>query len=816
MKRAILAVLGSVGISLGAAAQGSLPPSTSPSAPKPVASHAAGVETPEAQTALIKQYCVSCHSDKMKAGGLSLASFDAAQVVEHAPVAEKMIRKLRAGMMPPAGVKRPDDATIAALASAFEARIDRAALEQPNPGSRPSQRLNRAEYAKAIQNLLAVNIDVTAYLPADTISHGFDNVADVQTFSPTLLEGYLRAASQVSRVAIGDRKASPTSVTYKLGRTLSQMDHVEGAPFGTRGGLSVIHTFPADGEYVFKMMLHNEPLGGLYGQATMAVLDKNEHVDVSINGERVALLEVNRRIQEGDGNGLTLVTPPIYIKAGPQRVSAAFINLFEAPIDDLLIPTENTLADVSISYGITVLPHLRDFTVTGPHKVTGVSDTPSRRKVFVCRPTVAAEEAPCAKEIVRRLAAQAYRGAPTTQEIQDLMRFYDQGRASGDFENGVRLALQAILASPRFLVRFEETPKIVPTGQPYRISDIDLASRLSFFLWGTVPDAELVKVAMSGTLKTPAVLEKQVARMLADRRSEALATRFGSQWLRLQDLDKIIPDYLLYPDYDEGLGRSLKRETELFFDSIVREDRNVLDLLTADYTFVNERVAKHYGIPNVTGSAFRRVKLPDERRRGLLGHGSILTLTSNGDRTSPVMRGKWVMEVLLGSPPPPPPPNVPALDDVKPVAGAKFLSVRERMEEHRKNPACTSCHRVIDPLGLALENFDVTGAWRIKDNEVPVDATGDLYDGTKMAGPAGLRAALVKHKDAFLLSFTESLMTYGLGRRVEHYDMPAIRAIVKEAARNDNRISSFIVGVVKSPAFQMTRTEDRTITTEER
>jgi hypothetical protein len=815
MKTAILAVLGAVAIGAAASAQGN-PQRLTSAVPKPVASHAADPSAAETQTALVKQYCTTCHNDRLKSGGLSLASFDAAAVVEQAPVAEKMIRKLRAGMMPPAGVKRPDAETIAALAQAFESRIDAAAAVAPNPGSRPSQRLNRAEYARAIRDLLSVDVDVTAFLPPDTISHGFDNVADVQTFSPTLLEGYLRAAGQVSRLAIGDRRASATSVTYKLGRTLSQMEQVEGAPFGTRGGISVIHTFPADGEYVFEMMLHNEPLGGLYGQATMAVLGQNEQVDVSINGERVALLDVNRRMQEGDGNGLTLSTPPIYVKAGPHRVSAAFIKLFESPIDDLLIPTENTLADVSISYGITVLPHLRDFTVTGPHTVTGVSDTPSRRKVFSCRPTVAAEEAACAKEIVGRLATQAYRGTLSAQEIDDLMRFYSQGREHGDFENGVRLALQAILASPRFLVRFEEAPPVVPDGKTYRVSDIDLASRLSFFLWGTVPDAELVKSAMGGTLKTPGMLEKQMRRMLADPRSEALATRFASQWLRLQDLEKIIPDYLLYPDYDEGLGRSMKRETELFFDSIVREDRGILDLLTADYTFVNERVARHYGIPNVSGPAFRRVKLSDERRRGLLGQGSILTLTSNGDRTSPVMRGKWIMEVLLGSPPPPPPPNVPALDDVKPVGGSKFLSVRERMEEHRRNPACNSCHRVIDPLGLALENFDVTGAWRIKDNEVPVDATGDLYDGTKMAGPAGLRAALLKHKDAFVLSFTENLMTYGLGRRVEFYDMPAVRAIVKDAARNEYRISSFILGVIKSPAFQMSKAPGNTLTTDER
>jgi len=815
MRTLLLAAAGVLAASAGAATLAQTPQPSA--APHPLASHGPDVATPEGQTALVKQYCTTCHNDRMKSGGLSLAAFDASQAVEHAPVAEKMIRKLRAGMMPPAGARRPDAATIAALAEALETRIDRAAALRPDPGWRPSQRLNRAEYARAIRDLLALEVDVTAYLPPDTISHGFDNVADVQTFSPTLMDGYLRAASQISRLAVGDRKASATSVTYKLGRTLSQMQRVDGAPFGTRGGISVVHIFPADGEYVFKMSLHNEPLGGLYGQATMSVLAKNEQVDVSINGERVALLDVNRRMQEGEGNGLTLVTPPIYVKAGPQRVAAAFINLFESPIDDLLAPTENTLADVSISYGITVLPHLRDFTVTGPHKVTGVSDTPSRRLIFTCRPTVAGEEAACANQIVSRLAARAYRGALSAQEVADLMRFYEQGRQAGDFENGIRLALQAILASPRFLVRFEQAPAALRAGHAYRLNDLDLASRLSFFLWGTVPDAELVTLAMNGTLKTPGVLEKQVRRMLADPRSEALSTRFASQWLRLQDLDKIIPDYLLYPDYDEGLGRAMKRETELFFDSLVREDRSILDLLTADYTFVNERIARHYGIPNVTGPQFRRVRLPDERRRGILGHGSILTLTSNGDRTSPVMRGKWVMEVLLGTPPPPPPPNVPALDDTKPVAGAKFLSVRERMEEHRKNPACNSCHRVIDPLGLALENFDVTGAWRIKDNEVPVDSTGDLYDGTRMEGPAGLRAALLKHQDAFLLSFTENLLTYGLGRRVEYYDMPAVRTIVRDAARSDYRLSAFILGVVRSPAFQLIKPDAvPALTTDER
>jgi hypothetical protein len=445
--------------------------------------------------------------------------------------------------------------------------------------------------------------------------------------------------------------------------------------------------------------------------------------------------------------------------------------------------------------------------------VTGVSDTPSRRKIFTCRPTTAGEESACAAEIVTRLARQAYRGPVGAEDLQGLIGFYDQGRKDGGFESGIRMALQAILASPRFLFRLERAPATLRAGQNYQINDLDLASRLSFFLWGTVPDAELVKVASQGTLKTPAVLEKQVRRMLADPRSEALATRFASQWLRLQDLEKIHPDALLYPYYDHTLAESLKRETELFFDSLVREDRNLLELWTADYTFVNERAASHYGIPNVTGNAFRRVTIPDANRRGLLGHASILTLTSVADRTSPVQRGKWIMEVLFGAPPPPPPPNVPALEETKAAVSGKLLSVRERMEEHRRNPACTSCHKVIDPLGLALENFDVTGAWRIKDNGVPVDPSGTLYDGTALNGPASLRQALLNHSESLIRNFTENLMAYGLGRRVEYYDMPAVRAIVREAARNDNRISSFILGIVKSAAFQMSRAETPNSTT---
>jgi hypothetical protein len=771
----------------------------------------------ESQNQLVSQYCTGCHNDQTKAGGLSLTGFDSTRVVENAEVAEKMIRKLRAGMMPPPQARRPDSAAVNSFVEALELRIDQAAALHPDPGWRPFQRLNRAEYRRAVRDLLGLDLDVNAYLPPDTISSGFDNVADVQTFSPTLLEGYLRAASQISRLAIGDRSASPTSVTYKIGRTGSQMQPVEGAPVGTRGGISVVHVFPADGEYVIKMSMHYEPLGGIYGRYSMLSMGINEQVDVSINGERVALLDVRPGMSETDQqnglNGLELKTPPLHIKAGPQRLSAAFIQRLDGPVDDLIAPLENTLADVSISFGVTALPHMRDLTVLGPSQVTGVSETVSRRKVFTCRPTTQQEEETCAADIIKRLTTEAFRGEASADDLQDALQFYAQGRSHGDFENGIRMALQSILVSPRFLFRLERTAAVKAAGL-VRISDQDLASRLSFFLWGTVPDAELVKAAGQGVLRTTAGLDIQVRRMLADPRAEALSTRFARQWLRLQDLDQITPDYLLYPQYDEPLARAMLRETELFFDSIVRDDRNVLDLLTADYTFVNERLAKHYGIPNVTGSALRRVPVPDVRR-GLLGQGSILMLTSVADRTSPVLRGKWVLEVLFGTPPPPPPPNVPALDDsVKSTHGGKLLSTRERMEEHRKNPSCNSCHRVIDPLGLALENFDVTGVWRIKDNEVPVDSVGDLYDGTKMSGPAGLREALLKHSDMVLRSFTENLLTYALGRRVEYRDMPAVRAIIRDAAKNGNRLSAYITGVVNSAAFRMVKAEPAAQTTD--
>jgi len=796
------------------------PPTTSGTqAPgKMAAAHAVPVPAAaEAQSKLVAQYCAGCHSEKGKAGGLSLVGFDAAKADKTAEVAEKMIRKLRAGMMPPPGARRPDSAALSSLVETLETKIDSVAAVNPNPGWRPFQRLNRAEYSRAVQDLLGLQVDVNSFLPADTISSGFDNIADVQNFSPTLMEGYLRAASQISRLAVGDRGASATSVTYKIGRTLSQMRHVDGTPIGTRGGISVMHVFPADGDYVIKVSMHNEPLGGIYGRYSMLTMGIKEQVDVSVNGERVALIEVSPSASEtdfgqnGGANGLEMKTPAIHMKAGPQRLSVAFIQRIDGPVDDLIAPLENTLADVNISYGVTALPHMRDMSVIGPTVVTGVSETTSRKKIFTCRPLTANEEETCAAQIVKNLTGQAYRGFSSPDDIQDAMEFFAKGRKTGDFENGIRLALQSILVSPRFLFRLEQAPaNVVKAAGAYRVSDQELASRLSFFLWGAGPDAELMKAATSGALRTSLGLEKTVRRMLADKRSEALSTRFAAQWLRLQDLEKMIPDYLLFPQYDDTLAQAMIKETELFFDSIVREDRSVLDLLTADYSFVNERLAKHYGIPNVTGNQFRRVPVP-EYRRGLLGQGSILVSTSVADRTSPVLRGKWVMDVLLGTPPPPPPPNVPALDDsVKANEGGTMLSTRQRMEEHRKNPTCNACHRFIDPLGLSLENFDATGAWRIKDNEVAVDVVGDLYDGTKIDGPKGLRDALLRHQDMVLRSFAENLLTYAIGRRVEYADMPTVRAVVRDAAKANNKLSAYVMGIVNSPAFRMAKPETQT------
>ena len=763
------------------------------------------------QAELVKQYCTGCHNDRGKAGELSLVGWDVTRATAQRELTEKMIHKLRAGMMPPAGARRPEPAQLSQLVSALESRMDALAISDPNPGWRPFQRLNRAEYAREIRSILDLDVDVTAFLPADTISDGFDNVADVQTFSPTLMEGYLRAASRIATLAIGDPDGSPAQATFKLPKTASQMDRVDGAPVGTRGGISVDHTFVADGDYVFSMDFFAEPLGFLFGASR-----PGEEIEVSLDGARLAIFQIDPRMSE-EKTGLTLKTQPMHVKAGTHRVTAAFIQRFDGLINDLIAPIDHTMADTEIGTapGITTLPHLRSLSVIGPHKVTGVSDTPSRRRVFTCRPLSQADETTCAADIVRKISTQAFRRPVSDKDHARLMTFYSRGRKDRNFEFGVTKAVEAILASPQFLFRVEETPSRL-TNASYRLSDYELASRLSFFLWGRGPDAALLKAAGLGQLSLPGGVTRQARRMLASPNADALATRFASQWLRLQDLEKVIPDPILYPYSDQTLSLALKKETELFFDSLVRDDRSLLDLLTADYTYANERVARHYGIPNVTGPEFRRVTLPADRR-GILGQGSVLTLTSIAERTSPVQRGKWVMEVLLGSPPPPPPPNVPALEETKGTTDTgRALSVRERMEQHRSNPQCTSCHRVIDPLGLALENFDATGKWRIRDGGINVDTKGQLFDGQSIEGPEGLRAALLRHKDVFLLSFTRSLMTYALGRRVEAVDMPAIRRIIRDAETQNYRISAFVKGIVECDAFQMAKlpASQRQVTTD--
>jgi hypothetical protein len=775
-----------------------------PHAMRPVPAHAAPLSDVEAR-AVIENYCLQCHDSDHAKGDLVLESFEPGKADQHPEIAEKMVRKLRAGMMPPPGADHPAEGTLESFAVTLETKLDAAADAHPNPGHRTFQRLNRAEYAQEIHDIFGLDVDVTAFLPADTISHNFDDIADVQGLSATVLEGYLRAASQVSKLAVGDPSAAPNSTIYKVPRLESQLEHVEGAPFGTRGGISVVHTFPADGDYTFRLMLASIPTGPLYGSGV-----RGELIEVSINGQRAAVLEINPRMSESDPTGMNLTTPPIAVKAGPQRVSAAFVVRTEAPVDDLLAPIEQSLADTQIgsgNSGVTALPHLREFAVIGPTHVTGVSDTPARRRIFTCRPLSAAEELPCATRILTSLATKAYRRPVTETDVDGLLKFYTAERATNGFEAGIRTSVQAMLASPHFIFRLEDAPRNAQPGHMYRISDIDLASRVSFFLWGTGPDDQLIAAATKGTLSTPEGLEQQTRRMLADPRAFALSTRFASQWLRLQDLDKIHPDSRLFPQFDTTLADAMRTETQLLFNSIVREDRDVLNLLTADYTFVNERLARHYGIPNITGPEFRRVTLADENRRGLLGQGSILTMTSVADRTSPVLRGKWVLEVLFGMPPPPPPPDVPLLEETKGNDGLRQLTVRERMEEHRKNPNCRSCHRVIDPIGLALENFDVTGMWRIRDGLSPVDPSGQLYDGTVLNGPVGLRAALLKRRETVLRNFTENLMAYALGRRVEYFDMPTIRRIVRDADANQDRFSSYVLGVVQSPAFRMSRFE---------
>jgi len=765
------------------------------------------VSSVESQRALVNQYCAVCHNERLKSGGFNFADLDIAHPELKAEQAEKVIRKLRAGMMPPPNAKRPDASSLKALATSLESRIDAAASKEVRVVAPELHRVNRNEYHNSIRDLLAVDEDVSAFLPPDEKTGGFDNMADALSVTPALMEGYVRAAEKISRDAVGDPQAPPVMVQYMVPKVTNQYRHVEGAPFGTRGGESVIHNFPADGDYVFKLQLYYWYTGELVGSKLPQSL-QDQQIEISIDGERAAIFKIDPQAQETEGD---LITEGIKVKAGPHRVTAAFIAKYDGTVEDQYWVVEQTLVDVSIGThpGITGLPHLRSMFITGPMKVSGVSDTPSRRKVFTCHPATPKEEEPCATQIITRLAKQAFRRPVTPEDLEGLMTEYQVGRQDGNFEVGIRTAVQAILAKPEFVFRFERIPSNVGPGRNFRISDLELASRLSYFLWSSAPDDQLLTLAGQGKLKDPIVLQQQVKRMLADRRAEQLSTNFAGQWLRLGGLLDATPDSAMFPNYTRNLGTSMRREIELFFDSIVRDDQSVLNLLTADYTYVDEILARHYGIANVLGNRFQRVQLTDPNRFGLIGKSGILTMTALANRTSPVARGKYVLEVLVGSPPPNPPPNVPKLKESSP--SEKVLTVRERMEAHRAVEPCRSCHQIMDPIGMALENFDPIGLWRSKDGGVDINASGTMYDGAKLDGPVSVRQAVMNHSEAFVGNFTQNLLAYGVGHVLDYRDLPAVRAIMRDAAKDNNHFSAFVLGVVKSPLFQMSKNNNTTV-----
>jgi len=769
----------------------------------------------EALTTVVRRLCVTCHNDQLRTADLSLGDFDVQFAADQGEISEKIISKLRLNMMPPPGIPRPGGDTLVALAETLERKMDEARAADPNPGNRPFQRLNQPEYERAIRELLGLEIDAGAFLPPDTRSRGFDNFAAVQLPSPTVMESYLNAASEISRMALGDESATTRSAVYTVPRTQSQTVRVEGAPHGTRGGTSVLHTFPVDGEYQFDVTFLSGLAGGLYGRSV-----RDETVEVSINGERVALIEVDRFLHESEPWGRTRSTDPIFVPAGQHRVSAAFLQTFEGPEEDLVPIHRQSAADLEAdsAYGLTILPHLRELVIQGPLTRQGVSETPSRERILTCRPASVSDERICAEEIVSRLASQAYRRPLTDRDMEELMSLFEIGRdRGGDFEAGVRTALQGILSSVHFLFRIERPQGEVDSKGLYRITDLDLATRLSFFLWGSPPDDVLLDLALSQQLSDPQILRDQVVRMMTDPRSEALSTRFATQWLRLQDLDRVFPDSHYWPDFDTTLRAHMRTETQMLFQSIVDEDRPILDLLTAEHTFVNADLARHYGIPGVAGDHFRKVMLPEDNPRrglGILGHGSILVQTSVANRTSPVLRGLWMMEVLLHSPPPPPPPNVPDLETTEATSEGRNLTVAERLAIHRANPTCNACHQFIDPMGVPLENFDVDGKWRIRDGGTGVQAVSQMWDGSKLDGPESLRDALLSVREPILRAFTTDLLAYALGRRVEYFDMPLVREIVRSASEDDYRMSSFVLGVVLSEPFQTKR--DPTLAVQDR
>ena len=740
-------------------------------------------QTP-APAAVFNQYCTTCHNSRLKTAGLVIDPEETSRVSTKPELWENVIRKLRSASMPPAGSPRPSPATYDAVATFLESELDRAAAAEPNPGTLPLlHRLTRTEYQNAVRDLLGLDalpkeMDISLLLPADNVSSGFDNIADLLFVSPATMERYLDAARKISRLAVGDPEMPVMVNIHKLNPEQWQEERVDELSFGTRGGLAIRSYFPVDADYNFKV------------DVAGAAQDAHQ-IEITIDGERIQLIQVGGNPGGGrgrGGRGAAADRPSefkIPVKAGSRLVGITFIERNQARDEETLRPRFR---------GRGTLPGLASVTISGPYNVKGSGDTPTRQRIFVCRPKTTADELPCAKQIFSKLVRRGYRRPSTDADVQRLLPFYTAGKMEGGFDRGIQRALERVLVSPQFMFRIETEPPKASAGTATRISDIELASRLSFFIWSSIPDDELLDAAIAGKLKTTVVLEQQVRRMLADSRSESMVTNFAAQWLYLRDIEAKQPDEVLFPNWDETLREAFRRETELFLDSILRENRSVLDLLTANYTFVNERLAKHYGIPNVSGSFFRRVTLPEgSPRGGLLGQGSILTITSYANRTSPVLRGKWVLENLLAAPPPPPPPNVPALktDGAQP---GETLTMREAMIRHRANPACASCHARMDPIGFAMENFDAVGRWRDRDSGNTIDA-GD--------GVAGLKKTLLDQSDQFVWALSEKLLMYAVGRNLQYYDAAAIREIVRYAAPGKYTFSSLVLGVVKSVPFQM-------------
>jgi mono/diheme cytochrome c family protein len=754
---------------------------------------------PIAPRALLDTYCVTCHNQRTKTAGLMFDTMDLAKLPEHGDVWEKTVRKLRGGMMPPPGVRRPDQASVDSMVSWLERSLDEAATAHPNPGRVALHRLNRAEYAAAIEDLLGIRIDAAALLPKDDEAEGFDNVASVLTVSPSFLDQYISAARVVSARAVGNPAARPGSQTYRPSRGSDQSLRVDGLPLGTRGGLLVEHLFPADGDYKFNipnMAIAGYVRGMEYKHTLIVTIDGVKVFQNTIGGEDDIKAIDQQQAPAVAAINSRFLDIPVKVTAGPHKVGVTFVARTFAEPDDVLHAFRP-------SAGEDRIPRIGSLEIQGPFNPTGVSQTPSRARVFVCHPKSTSDELPCAKTILSSLARKAYRRPITDADLDAPLQFYSAARALGDFDTAIRDALPTILASPKFLYRAERSPAGLAPGSIHAIGDVELASRLSFFLIGRAPDDELLTVVERGTLTTPTVLDAQVRRLLADPRSESLVSSFAFQWLKMRALEEIDPDPIIFPNFDDSLRTAFRRELELFVDSILREDRPVLELLTANHTFVNERLALHYGIPNVRGDRFRRVTLTDANRFGLLGKGAVLLTTSYANRTAPVLRGAWILENLLGTPPSPPPPDVEAFQENK--DGEKQRSVREIMEQHRAKPSCNACHGVMDPLGFALENFDAIGEWRAEDRYAgtAIDASGKLVDGTAVNSPADLRVALTRRPEQFVQTLTEKLMTYALGRTVDYYDMPTVRKIVREAARDDYRFSSIVMGIVRSDAFRM-------------